>query len=75
MFGFPPIPDTELLKHWDFLIDESYKAVFCFDEVILGKALGNLRMGAGRQDNQPLIRELEFQCHPQTSGEEKGARD
>ena len=56
VFGLPPVPGTELLKHLEFPVIRANRSIFYYvSEVTFGKPLGNLRMGACCQGNKPCM--------------------
>ena len=70
IFGLCPISGTELLKHLEFSVMRAIIGVFCYvNEVAFGN---HLRMRAGCQESQPLIRGLEFSTSLQEG--ERGCR-
>jgi len=64
-----PGPDIELQILWNLLSD---KSIFCSNEETLGGLLDSLRIGAGRQKDQPneeKLRTLHPSPHPLGKGE------
>ena len=65
VFGLYPTPGPELLKPWNFLIDDNNKGVFCcVNNMTLGKPPGNLGSRADCLRAQPSVGGWNFQSHP-----------